>query len=73
MADIYVGLDRGKSEGTEPTTGTTTTAKDVEVVVHTTANTAGISREEVYLLVGKIRRFIIEGGLSGAGVNMPKS
>lgn len=71
MTALYVGLDRGKDEFTEPTTGTTTTSKDVQIIVSSTANAAGITREEVVVLTQTLENFILTGGLSGAGVGVP--
>ncbi len=68
---LYVGINLGKDIDVEPTTGTTSTGKDVEISIRATAQISGITRLQVVTLTKKLQDFIVEGGLSGAGVGVP--
>lgn len=57
MATYYFGVNNGAGQMASVTEGSTTTSKDVEVVINTTANVP--SKEELLLALEKFEDYIV--------------
>ena len=60
MATYFVGMNAGDQYGTPPATGTTTTGKDIEVAINTTANITNV--QQAITLLETIKTAILKGG-----------
>lgn len=60
MATYFFGINDGAGNMGSITEGATTTSKDIEVVINTTANVA--TKEELILAVGKIYDYLTTTG-----------
>lgn len=61
MADVFYGVNRGQADGSPHNVlvDTSTSATDIELRIDTGK---GLTRNEVELLLGAIRRKLLDGG-----------
>lgn len=74
--NYYIGLKRGASNnpgGITATTATVGTAVDVELRMQTNdgSTATGLTRLDVIKIMETLEAFIAQGGLNGAGANLP--
>jgi hypothetical protein len=56
----YIGINVGQNEYTPPATSTSTTSRDVEIVINTNANVP--STQDLLNCIDNLQRFILRGG-----------
>lgn len=62
MADVYFGVNVGAAGGGAVTTGSSTTSKDVELVVDDTkiARAGATAKNDLLAAIDSLRQFVVE-------------